>query len=166
MAELLINDMKMEGHINPELQGQFSEHLGRGIYEGIFVKEDSGIPNVNGMRQDVVNALKKIHVPVLRWPGGCFADEYHWMDGIGPRDQRKKMVNTNWGGVIEDNSFGTHEYFELLSQLGCKSYINGNVGSGSIREMSEWMEYMMFAGSSPMADLRRANGQDAPCLLC
>lgn len=162
MAELLINDMKMEGHINPELQGQFSEHLGRGIYEGIFVKEDSGIPNVNGMRQDVVNALKKIHVPVLRWPGGCFADEYHWMDGIGPRDQRKKMVNTNWGGVIEDNSFGTHEYFELLSQLGCKSYINGNVGSGTVREMSEWMEYMMFGGKSPMADLRRANGQDAP----
>ena len=118
MATLLINTRVKKGHIAPEIQGQFSEHLGRGIYEGIFVREDSGIPNVRGMRTDVVNALKEIHVPLLRWPGGCFADEYHWMDGIGPRENRKKMINTNWGGVTEDNSFGTHEFFDLCEQLG------------------------------------------------
>ena len=136
--------------------------MGRCIYGGIFVGEDSKIPNVNGMRTDVVNALKEIHIPVLRWPGGCFADEYHWKDGIGPRETRKRMVNTHWGGVVEDNSFGTHEYFELVRQLGCKTYINGNVGSGTVQEMSEWVEYMTFNGVSPMADLRAKNGDKEP----
>lgn len=110
--------------------------------------KNSPIENVNGMRSDVVEALKEIRVPVLRWPGGCFADEYHWMDGIGPVGSRKKMINTNWGGVVEDNSFGTHEYFELCRQLGCQTYINGNLGSGTVREMSEWIEYMTFDGIS------------------
>lgn len=104
-------------------------------------------------------------IPVLRWPGGCFADEYHWQDGIGDKAKRKKMVNTHWGGVIEDNSFGTHEYFELCRQLGCDSYINGNVGSGTVREMNEWVEYMTFGGQSPMADLRRENGREEPWKL-
>jgi alpha-N-arabinofuranosidase len=112
------------------------------------------------MRKDVVDALKDMAIPVLRWPGGCFADEYHWKDGIGPKDKRKRMVNTNWGGVVEDNSFGTHEYFELCGQLGCKTYINGNVGSGTVQEMSEWIEYMTFEGESPLANERRANGRD------
>ena len=114
------------------------------------------------MRTDVVEALKEIKVPVLRWPGGCFADEYHWMDGVGPKESRKKMINTHWGGVTEDNSFGTHEYFELCDQLGCKTYVNGNVGSGSVREMSEWVEYMTLDGVSPMADLRKKNGREKP----
>ena len=162
MAKLYINEKKKKSHINPELYGHFSEHLGRGIYGGLFVGEDSDIPNVNGMRTDVVEALKRIQVPVLRWPGGCFADENHWMDGIGPKENRKKMINTHWGGVVEDNSFGTHEYFELCRQLGCKTYINGNVGSGSVREMSEWIEYMTFQGVSPMADLRVKNGHEEP----
>lgn len=162
MARLYINEKKRQSHINPEIYGQFSEHLGRCIYEGIYVKEDSDIPNINGMRSDVVEALKAIRVPVLRWPGGCFADEYHWMDGIGPKESRKKMINTHWGGVIEDNSFGTHEFFELCRQLGCKTYINGNVGSGTVREMSEWVEYMTFKGISPMAELRRKNGREEP----
>ena len=162
MAKLYINEKKKKSHINPEIYGHFSEHLGRGIYGGLFVGEDSDIPNVNGMRTDVVEALKRIQVPVLRWPGGCFADEYHWMDGIGPKENRKKMINTHWGGVVEDNSFGTHEYFELCRQLGCKTYINGNVGSGSVREMSEWIEYMTFQGVSPMADLRVKNGHEEP----
>jgi len=148
--------------ISPEIYGHFSEHLGRGIYEGIYVGEDSEIPNVNGMRTDVVEALKEIKVPVLRWPGGCFADEYHWMDGIGDKSKRKKMVNTHWGGVVEDNSFGTHEFFELCRQLGCKTYINGNVGSGTVQEMSEWVEYMTFDGVSPMAELRAKNGHPEP----
>lgn len=162
MAKLYVNPNVKKGHINPELQGHFSEHLGRCIYEGLFVGENSDIPNVNGMRTDVVEALKEIRVPVLRWPGGCFADEYHWTDGIGPKEKRKKMINTHWGGVVEDNSFGTHEFMELCRQLGCKTYINGNVGSGTVQEMSEWVEYMTFEGVSPMADLRKANGHEAP----
>ncbi len=162
MAKLYINEKKKKGYINPEIYGHFSEHLGRCIYEGLFVGEDSHIPNKNGMRTDVVEALKELQIPVLRWPGGCFADEYHWMDGIGPKEARKKMVNTNWGGVVEDNSFGTHEFFELCEQLGCKTYINGNVGSGTVQEMSEWVEYMTFDGVSPMAELRRKNGREEP----
>lgn len=162
MTKLYVIPNEKKGHINPELQGHFSEHLGRCIYEGIYVGEDSDIPNVNGMRTDVVEALKEIRIPVLRWPGGCFADEYHWMDGVGPREGRKKMINTHWGGVVEDNSFGTHEYMELCRQLGCKTYVNGNVGSGTVREMSEWVEYMTFEGISPMADMRKANGHEAP----
>lgn len=162
MYKLVINPENKKGHINPEIQGHFSEHLGRCIYEGIYVGEDSPIPNENGMRKDVVEALKEINIPVLRWPGGCFADEYHWKDGIGPKENRKKMINTHWGGVVEDNSFGTHEFMELCRQLGCKTYINGNVGSGTVQEMSEWVEYMTFDGVSPMAALREQNGHKEP----
>ncbi len=165
MAKLVINENKKCGRIEPEVYGHFSEHLGRCIYEGIFVGEDSEIPNVNGMRKDVVEALKEIKVPVLRWPGGCFADEYHWKDGIGEKSKRKEMVNTHWGGVTEDNSFGTHEFMELCRQIGCKPYVNGNVGSGTVQEMSEWVEYMTFKGVSPMADLRKQNGHEEPWVL-
>ena len=162
MIRLYINEKKCMGHINSEIYGHFSEHLGRCIYEGIYVGEDSGIPNVKGMRKDVVEALRELKVPVLRWPGGCFADEYHWMDGIGTKEQRKRMVNTHWGGVTEDNSFGTHEFFELCEQIGCKTYVNGNVGSGTVQEMSDWVEYMTLDGISPMADLRKQNGREKP----
>ncbi len=158
MEKYLINPNEKIATINKDIYGSFSEHLGRCIYEGIYVGEDSKIPNVNGMRKDVVSALKEMGLPVLRWPGGCFADEYHWKDGIGDKKSRKKMINTHWGGVVEDNSFGTHEYFELCRQVGCDSYVNGNVGSGSVREMSEWVEYMTFDGVSPMAELRAKNG--------
>lgn len=162
MVKLYVNPKRKKGHINPEIYGHFSEHLGRCIYEGIYVGEDSKIPNTNGMRNDVVAALKDMQIPVLRWPGGCFADEYHWRDGIGPKDTRKKMINTHWGGVVEDNSFGTHEFMELCEQLECKTYINGNVGSGTVQEMSEWVEYMTFDGVSPMAELREKNGRSKP----
>ena len=162
MARLVINETKSLGTIAPEIYGHFSEHLGRCIYEGLYVGENSDITNVNGMRTDVVEALKEIDVPVLRWPGGCFADEYHWKDGIGDKAGRKKMVNTHWGGVVEDNSFGTHEYMELCRQLGCETYVNGNLGSGTVQEMSEWVEYMTFEGVSPMADLRAKNGHPEP----
>ena len=148
--------------INKNLYGQFSEHLGRCIYGGLFVGKDSPIPNVNGMRTDVVGALKKLQVPVLRWPGGCFADEYHWRDGIGPQEGRRRMVNTNWGGVVEDNSFGTHEFIELCRQIGCEPYINGNVGSGTVREMAEWVEYVNSDGDSTIARERWANGSKEP----
>lgn len=165
MEKYLINPYQKISKINKDIYGNFSEHLGRCVYEGLFVGKDSKIPNVNGMRSDVVNALKEMGIPVLRWPGGCFADEYHWKDGIGDKSKRKKMVNTNWGGVVEDNSFGTHEFFELCRQLGCDAYINGNVGSGTVEEMNEWIEYITFGGDSPMARLRAENGHKEPWKL-
>lgn len=146
--------------ISRHIYGHFSEHLGNCIYGGYWVGEDSPIPNKNGIRTDVVEALKAINIPNLRWPGGCFADEYHWMDGIGPRSDRPKMVNTHWGGVTEDNSFGTHEFMDLCEQLGTEPVICGNVGSGTVQEMSQWIEYLNFDGISPMADLRRTNGRE------
>ncbi|HHX61483.1 MAG TPA: alpha-N-arabinofuranosidase [Epulopiscium sp.] len=162
VAKLYINPKVEKGHIHKEIQGHFAEHLGRCIYEGIYVGDNEEIPHTNGMRNDVVEALKELRIPVLRWPGGCFADEYHWKDGIGPKENRKRMINTHWGGVIEDNSFGTHEFMELCEQLGCKTYINGNLGSGTVQEMSEWVEYLTFEGVSPMAELRKANGREKP----
>ena len=148
--------------IAPDIYGHFAEHLGRCIYEGFWVGEDSDIPNVRGIRTDVVEALKKLNIPVLRWPGGCFADEYHWKDGVGPRDQRPKMINTHWGMVTETNAFGTHEFLDLCEMLECEAYIAGNVGSGTPEEMQDWVEYMTFDGDSEMANLRRKNGRDKP----
>ncbi|SHE31722.1 alpha-N-arabinofuranosidase [Dysgonomonas macrotermitis] len=148
--------------IDRNIYGHFSEHLGRSIYDGLWVGENSHIPNVKGVRKDIIDALKHIKIPNLRWPGGCFADEYHWMDGIGPKEQRAKMVNTNWGGVVEDNSFGTHEFLNLCEELGTEPYICGNVGSGSVEEMSKWVEYITFDGQSPMSELRKKNGREKP----
>ncbi|MCP5530340.1 MAG: alpha-N-arabinofuranosidase [Opitutaceae bacterium] len=147
--------------INRNIYGHFAEHLGRCIYEGLWVGPDSPIPNTRGIRHDVLAALKHLNIPVLRWPGGCFADEYHWKDGIGPRENRPSMINTHWGAVVENNHFGTHEFMDLVEQLGCEAYICGNVGSGSVQEMMEWVEYLTSDAQSPMANLRRANGRDA-----
>jgi alpha-N-arabinofuranosidase len=146
--------------INRNIYGHFAEHLGRCIYEGLWVGEDSETPNTRGIRNDVVAALKAIRVPVLRWPGGCFADEYHWRDGIGPREARPAQVNTHWGGVTESNHFGTHEFLDLCEQLECAPYICGNVGSGDVREMQQWVEYITLGGGSVMSDLRKANGRE------
>ena len=162
MAKVILDPRVTGAKISKNIYGHFSEHLGRCIYQGLYVGEDSPIPNVKGMRTDVVQALKKIGVPVLRWPGGCFADEYHWEDGIGPKETRKRMVNTNWGGVVEDNSFGTHEFLELCSQIGCEPYINANVGSGTVREMAEWVEYLNSEGDSTVVKKRWANGRKEP----
>lgn len=148
--------------IHRNIYGHFSEHLGHCIYGGVWVGESSPIPNTRGIRNDVVQALREIKTPVLRWPGGCFADEYHWMDGIGPRSQRPTMINTHWGGVTEDNSFGTHEFLDLCEQLQCEPYICGNVGSGTVREMQQWVEYITSDNVSPMTDLRKQNGREAP----
>lgn len=148
--------------INKNIYGQFAEHLGRGIYEGLWVGPDSKIANTKGFRNDVLAALKDLHVPLIRWPGGCFADEYHWRDGIGPRDKRPVKVNTNWGGVEEDNAVGTHEFFDLVELLGAEAYVNGNLGTGTPQEMAEWLEYMTAEGKSTLAELRRKNGRDKP----
>lgn len=165
MNEIILNTRLTKTKIDRNIYGHFSEHLGRCIYEGYWVGEDSNIPNVNGIRKDVVQALRKIKVPVLRWPGGCFADEYHWMDGLGPFEKRPTMINTHWGGVVENNHFGTHEFMELCEQLGCEPYICGNVGSGTVQEMSQWVEYITFDGKSPMSDLRKSNGRSEPWKL-
>jgi alpha-N-arabinofuranosidase len=148
--------------ISKDIYGHFSEHLGTCIYGGIWVGRDSRIPNTDGIRNDVIAALKDIKIPNLRWPGGCFADTYHWMDGIGPQGKRASIVNIHWGGVTEDNSFGTHEFMRLTELLGCDAYINGNVGSGTVREMSEWVEYLTSDAISPMTKLRKENGREDP----
>lgn len=146
--------------IAPEIYGQFAEHLGACIYGGLWVGPDSPIPNTDGYRNDVLGALKALHVPVLRWPGGCFADDYHWRDGIGPRSERPKKQNTNWGGTMEDNSFGTNEFLNLCEILDCEPYVSANVGSGTVQEMEQWVEYMNSENDTPMARLRRQNGRD------
>jgi len=151
--------------VSRNIFGQFAEHLGYGIYGGIWVGEDSKIPNTRGYRNDVVAALKELHVPVVRWPGGCFADEYYWRDGVGPRDKRRVKVNTHWGGVTEPNSFGTHEFMDFAELIGTDPYVSGNVGSGSPREMAEWVEYMTFPKDSSLAEERRRNGRDTPWKL-
>ncbi len=161
-ARIVINADLERNEISRHIYGHFSEHLGHCIYGGFWVGEDSEIPNTRGIRNDVVEALKSTNIPNLRWPGGCFADEYHWMDGIGSRDERPTMINTHWGGVTEDNSFGTHEFLDLCEQLGTEPVIVGNVGSGTVKELSSWVEYVNFDGTSPMADLRRANGREEP----
>ena len=162
MNTLVINTDQGKHTISRHIYGHFSEHLGRCIYGGYWVGEDATVPHTRGIRADIVSALKKIRIPNLRWPGGCFADEYHWMDGIGPSEQRPCMINTHWGGVTENNHFGTHEFLDLCGQLGCDPYICGNVGSGTVQEMSQWVEYITFGGTSPMAGLRAKNGRKAP----
>lgn len=151
-TQLSVDTAKPGPVINKNIYGQFAEHLGRGIYEGIWVGPDSKIPNTKGWRNDVVGALKELQVPLVRWPGGCFADEYHWREGIGPRDKRPARVNTNWGGVIEDNAVGTHEFFDLVEMLGAEAYVNGNLGTGTPQEMAEWLEYMTSESKSTLAN--------------
>ncbi|WP_254458725.1 alpha-N-arabinofuranosidase [Xanthomonas sacchari] len=148
--------------VSRHLFGQFAEHLGTGIYGGVWVGPDSKIPNTRGYRNDVVAALKALDVPDIRWPGGCFADEYHWRDGIGPRNQRPTSVNTHWGGVEEPNSFGTHEFMDFTELLGTQAYVAGNVGDAVPDEMAQWVEYMTAPTRSTLAEQRRRNGRQAP----
>lgn len=159
-VSLLVDDTKPGAKIDRNLFGQFAEHLGHGIYEGIWVGPDSRIPNTRGIRNDVVAALKAIKVPNVRWPGGCFADEYHWRNGIGP--QRATTLNPNWGGVIEPNTFGTHEFMDFAEQIGAEAYISVNIGSGTPREAAEWMEYLTTGQPTSLAKERAANGHTDP----
>ncbi|GAB3819064.1 alpha-L-arabinofuranosidase C-terminal domain-containing protein [Pontibacter rugosus] len=149
--------------ISRHIYGHFAEHLGRSIYGGFYVGEgNTKIPNTNGVRNDVVEALKRLNIPNLRWPGGCFADTYHWMHGIGAKEERPTIVNAWWGGVTEDNSFGTHDFLNMCELLGTKPYLAGNVGSGSVQELMDWVQYVNFDGKSPMSNLRRKNGRSEP----
>jgi len=149
--------------ISRHIYGHFAEHLGRCIYDGFYVGEDSPIPNTAGVRNDVVDALKALSIPNLRWPGGCFADTYHWQDGIGPKKDRPSMLNSWWGNVREDNSFGTHEFLNMCELLETEPYLSGNVGSGTPQELADWVKYTNHpSGSSPMPELREKNGRKEP----
>lgn len=150
------------GTVRPEFHSHFAEHLGSCVYGGLWVGRNSPIPNVNGYRKDAVTWLKELGVPVLRWPGGCFADDYHWRDGIGPSEKRPKRVNIHWGNYVEDNSFGIHEFMGLCKLIGAEPYIAGNVGSGSPAELRDWVEYCNFPSGSTLSDERAANGSPQP----
>ncbi|QDV73895.1 alpha-N-arabinofuranosidase [Botrimarina mediterranea] len=153
------------GKISRHLYGHFAEHLGRCVYDGIWVGEDSDIPNKNGVRTDIIDALKAIKIPNLRWPGGCFADDYHWRDGIGPVEERPKRINIHWGQEVETNAFGTHEFLNLCEELGAEPYLAGNVGSGTPQELRDWVEYITYDGDSELANLRRSHGREKPWKL-
>ncbi|MBU3122444.1 alpha-N-arabinofuranosidase [Sinomicrobium sp. 2019215] len=149
--------------ISKHIYGHFAEHLGRCIYDGFYIGENNKvIPNTNGVRNDIVEALKELKIPNLRWPGGCFADTYHWKDGIGPKEDRPTIVNQWWGGVTEDNSFGTHDFLNMCELLETEPYLSGNVGSGTVQELIDWVQYTNHDGKSPMADLRKENGREEP----
>lgn len=162
--QIVIKTDQNQGTISRHIYGHFAEHLGRCIYDGLWVGEDSPIPNTRGIRNDIVEALRRINLPNLRWPGGCFADDYHWKDGVGPKEQRPRMINF-WGRITENNHFGTHEFLDLCEQLGCEPYICGNVGSGTVQEMKEWVDYLTYDGDSPMSNWRQQNGREKPWLI-
>ncbi|HTN19889.1 MAG TPA: alpha-L-arabinofuranosidase C-terminal domain-containing protein [Pelobium sp.] len=149
--------------INKNIYGHFAEHLGRSIYDGFYVGDNNkNIPNTNGVRNDIIDALKKLNIPNLRWPGGCFADTYHWKDGIGPKKDRPSIVNTWWGGVTENNSFGTHDFLNMCELLGAEPYLAGNVATGTVQELADWVQYVNFEGESPMSKLRKQNDREKP----
>ena len=162
-ASVSVSEPATKVTISKHIYGHFAEHLGHCIYGGFYVGEnEKTIPNLNGVRKDIIDALRKLKIPNLRWPGGCFADTYHWKDGIGAKDKRPTMVNKWWGGVTEDNSFGTHDFLNMCEALGAEPYLTGNVGSGSSQELADWVQYVNFDGKSPMSDLRKTNGREKP----
>lgn len=162
MTRITINPSDRTNTINPNIYGHFAEHLGRCIYDGFWVGEDSPIPNTHGFRNDVLSAMRRMKPPVIRWPGGCFADDYHWQDGIGPRAERPRRINIHWGEVIENNAVGTQEFIRLCRLLGAEPYLCGNVGSGTPRELRDWVEYCNFPGDSSWAQKRAADGSPQP----
>lgn len=162
VVELRVDTGNAGPRVDRHIFGQFTEHLGHGIYEGIWVGPDSAIPNTRGIRNDVVRALKALKVPVVRWPGGCFADQYHWRKGIGPRESRPAGLNPDWGNVLEPNTFGTHEFFDFIQQIGAEAYVSVNVGSGTPQEAAEWLEYMTAGLPTSLAKERAANGHPDP----
>ncbi|HEY0655795.1 MAG TPA: alpha-N-arabinofuranosidase [Chryseosolibacter sp.] len=160
--QLTIHPDQGKHTISKHIYGHFAEHLGKCIYGGFYVGEGNKIPNTQGVRNDIVDALKKLNIPNLRWPGGCFADTYHWKDGIGPKDKRPTIVNRWWGNVTEDNSFGTHDFLNMCELLNTEPYVSVNVGSGTVQEVADWVQYVNFDGVSPMSNLRNVNGRQKP----
>lgn len=164
VSKVVLQPSEKPDTVSRMIYGQFAEHLGACVYEGIWVGEDSPIPNTRGYRNDALEALRELKVPVLRWPGGCFADDYHWRDGIGDPAKRPTLINNNWGGTQEDNSFGTHEFFDLCELAGIEPYLSVNIGSGTVQEAAQWIEYVT-APNGPMAAERAANGRKEPWKL-
>lgn len=162
VTTISVNTELSDHKIDADIYGHFAEHLGRCIYDGIYIGDTSDIPNTDGVRNDIIEALKELKVPVLRWPGGCFADTYHWKDGIGPKEDRPTIVNQWWGGVTEDNSFGTHDFLNLCERIGAKPYLAANLGSGTVKEMADWLQYTNHVSNSPMSELRIENGRKEP----
>ena len=162
IQHLSIDASKAGAKIDRNLFGQFAENLGHGLYGGIWIGPDSAIPNTRGIRNDVVIALRALHVPNVRWPGGCFGDEYHWRKGVGPPAKRPATLNSSWGGVVDDNSFGTAEFMDFVQQIGSQAYVSINVGSGTPQEAAEWLEYMTAAQPTSLARERAANGHPDP----
>src|SRR5215467_586118 len=161
--KIVLHADKIKDTISKTIYVHIAEYLGHGIFGGFYVGDNNQkIPNKDGVRLDVIEALKKLKIPNLRWPGGCFADTYHWKDGIGPKAKRPTIVNKWWGGVTEDNSFGTHDFLNMCELLGAEPYISGNVGSGTVQELADWVQYVNFNGKSPMSDLRKTNGREEP----
>jgi alpha-N-arabinofuranosidase len=161
--KVVVNTDLANTTINKHIYGHFAEHLGRCIYDGMYVgDQNTKIPHTEGVRNDIIQALRELKVPNLRWPGGCFADTYQWKDGIGPKASRPKMVNVWWGGVTEDNSFGTHEFLDLCERIGAEPYLAGNVGSGTVKDLTDWVSYVSSPGGSPMSELRKKNGREKP----
>jgi alpha-N-arabinofuranosidase len=161
---IVLQPSKAKDTINKNIYGHFAEHLGSGVYGGIYVGEgNKTIPNKNGIRLDVVEALKKLKIPVLRWPGGCFADNYHWKDAIGPKSKRKPIENVSWGNVREDNSFGTNEFLQFCEMINAEPYLAVNMGGGTVQEAAEWVQYCNHAnGSGYLTDLRQQSGRTKP----
>lgn len=160
---IILHIDKATEKISRHIYGHFAEHLGRCIYDGFYVGDQNPkVPNTNGLRDDIITALKRLNIPNLRWPGGCFADTYHWKDGVGPKHKRPTIVNRWWGNVTEDNSFGTHDFLELCTLLGAEPYISVNVGSGTVQEVADWVQYVNFEGISPMSELRKEHGRESP----
>ena len=157
-VHISIDASKPGAKIDRNIFGQFAENLGHGLYEGIWVGPDSSIPNTRGIRNDVVAALRELKVPHVRWPGGCFADQYHWRNGIGPREKRPATVNSAWGDVVDSNAFGTDEFMDFIGQIGSSPYVSVNIGSGTTQEAAEWLEYMTAAAPTALAKERAANG--------
>ncbi len=161
-AHVFVNPGDIVGRVNPNLYGHFAEHLGRCIYDGIWVGEQSPIPNVGGFRKDVLEALRQIRPSILRWPGGCFADDYHWQEGVGAPQERPRRINIHWGEVVETNEVGTQEFVQFCRLIGAEPYICGNVGSGTVRELRDWVEYCNYPGDSSWAQKRAQDGSRDP----
>lgn len=163
MSKIIISSNLNSDFISPELHSQFIEFLGECIYDGIWVGEKSDIPNYSGMRKEVVDALKVLAPPVIRWPGGCYADTYHWRDGIGERASRPVTYNENFGTYETDNNhFGTHEFMVLCEMVGARPWLNVNVLSGGVREMREWVEYCNRSEKTALSMERAKNGSEKP----
>lgn len=160
MTRIKIDPDRVLGTVDPRIFGGFIEHLGRCIYGGVF-DEGSALADENGFRRDVLDAAKRLRMPLLRWPGGNFVSGYHWTDGVGPRAGRPRRMNLAWSAE-ESNTFGTDEFMAYCERLGTEPYLCLNMGTGTLDEALAWVEYCNGTGDTHWANLRREHGHEAP----